>query len=139
MRSSCWGYNKNQIRVYFIALQAGYQRKLDHEEECLVSLQKAIIQQQQLFEQLQDEVKAAERHYQYLDAVGIQVEKIRIKLIRHARAKSRQIIATADIKRNSLQQVSDELSQQITGQYLDFIKPIHNSMVVVTENQSLRK
>jgi len=95
LRNGLFGYDKNQVRVYFTALQAGNQRQIDQWEEKRSLLQREIDLQTTRLEQLQAQIKARQSQAEQYEQVWPRLEMMRIKLLRDPRVESGHIIEEA--------------------------------------------
>ncbi|MGE5449843.1 MAG: hypothetical protein ACM3PA_00530 [Methanomassiliicoccales archaeon] len=137
MKSGWFGYDKNQIRVYFTALQAGYQRRLDQWEDKLSDSRNEINQLEKLVVQLQQQVNERHERIQYLETLWPRTESIRIKLLRQARLQARIVVSDAKATRELLRQESHQIAAQANQQHGNFVNMINTTNLVITGQQLL--
>lgn len=124
MKSRLFGYDKNQIRVYFISLQAGHQRQLDQWEEKINKLQTSLDQTISNLEQLKMDLVTCTERIEKIEQVGERVEVIKMRLLDRAQANANRIINEAVTRSAQLSQTKSQTDKGIRQCHHMFINLI---------------
>lgn len=124
MRNRCWGYDKNQVRVYFAALQSGHQRRLDQQEENRQLLEAAIEQQRQQLKQLEININISGERIKHLDVLLPIVKSLHEQIINTAQEQAVSILNEAKAQQVELLNTACHIDERIHERHQIFLQQI---------------
>lgn len=124
MKNRCFGYDKNQVRVYFTALQSEHQRRLDQWEEKRKLLEEAVDQQKQQIQQLETKIGASSESEKYLEIVIPLAKTLQEQIVGTAREQAVKIVGEAREQLISLQKTVIQIDEQINRKHQLFSQPL---------------